>query len=252
MTRNRFLYFTAAVVMTAAIPALAADEALPKAETILDRYVEVTGGKAAYEKHKSETATMSMEFVGKGIKGTGTRVADTSNNSFESMELENIGKVDAGVVNGVAWETNPMTGPRILDGPEKADRMRDSRFNAPIYWRELWKTTETTGVETVNGEECYKVILTPASGKTTTNFYSKKTGLLVKQARVVVSQMGELPVEIFAKNYKDFDGVLMPTQVSQQMMGNEILITAGNVKFNVPVAKDRYEPPAEIKKLIAK
>ena len=31
----------------------AQDEPLPKAETILDRYVEVTGGKAAYEKRKN-------------------------------------------------------------------------------------------------------------------------------------------------------------------------------------------------------
>jgi len=48
----------------------AADEPLPKAETILDRSIEVTGGKAAYEKRKTEITTGTFEFSGKGVKGT--------------------------------------------------------------------------------------------------------------------------------------------------------------------------------------
>ena len=45
----------------------AADDPLPKAETLIDHYVEVTGGRAAYEKRTSETATGTVEFAAQGL-----------------------------------------------------------------------------------------------------------------------------------------------------------------------------------------
>jgi hypothetical protein len=45
---------------------LSAADALPTGEAILDKYIEVTGGKAAYEKKISEVSTGVMEFTGKG------------------------------------------------------------------------------------------------------------------------------------------------------------------------------------------
>jgi len=252
MKRNRFLRITLATAIAASFSLFAADEALPKPETIIDKYIEVTGGRKAYEKHKTEQATMSMEFVGKGIKGAGTRYADANNNVIESITLEGVGKIDQGIFNGVVWETNPMTGPRVVTGSEKADRLRDSRFNGLLYWRELWKSAETTGVENVEGEDCYKVVMTPAAGQPETNFYSKKSGLLIKRARVVTTPMGEIPVEVFTKDYKEFDTLMVPTRVLQKMMGNEIAVTADAVKFDVEIPAGTFEPPAEIKKLLAK
>ena len=47
--------------------AFAAAQPLPKAETILDRYSEVTGGKAAYQKHTHETHDGNHLLSGAGI-----------------------------------------------------------------------------------------------------------------------------------------------------------------------------------------
>ena len=59
------------------VAAYAADEPLPKAETILDRHVEVTGGKAAYQKRKSEIATGTLKFAAQGFsnKEAATKLA---------------------------------------------------------------------------------------------------------------------------------------------------------------------------------
>ncbi len=253
MKRTRFFQiFAAGLFAVAALPVLAADEELPKAEKVIDRFIEATGGRKAYEKHHSEVASLTMEFPGKGIKATGIRYTDTSNNSLETFTIEGIGKVDSGVQNGVAWESNVITGARVMTGSEKADRLRAANFNAPLHWRELWKSAETTALETVDGEECYLVVMTAAEGKPETNYYSKVTGLLVKQKRVVASPMGELPIEILAKDYREFDGIKMPTKLTQIAAGNEIQITVDNVKYNTLISADRYEPPADIKKLLAK
>src|SRR4051812_13436588 len=49
--------------------ALCAADDLPKAETILDKYVEVTGGKAAYAKIHSDISNGTMAFGAMGITG---------------------------------------------------------------------------------------------------------------------------------------------------------------------------------------
>ena len=40
-----------------------------ESEALMDRYIEVTGGKAAYEKRTSEITTGTMEFAAQGLKG---------------------------------------------------------------------------------------------------------------------------------------------------------------------------------------
>ena len=247
MIRNCFF-----ISMLAAGFMFAADEALPKADTILDRYVDVTGGKKAYEKHLTEMETMTMEVMGKGLKGSGSRYADSNGNVVESMTMEGVGQIQSGVTNGVAWETNPIVGPRLRDGPEKADSLRDSQFNAPLHWHDMYKSVQTDGMADVNGEACYKVIATPMEGKPETDYFSKKTGLLIKKDKVVSSQMGEMKVEAFISDYKKFDGVLVPTHVTQKVMGSQIEVIADSVQFNVEIPKDKFDPPAEVKKLMVK
>ena len=227
-----------------------ADDALPKAETILDHYIEVTGGKAAYAKRKTEIATGTIEFAAQGLKGSITRYSAEPDKSYAVIELEGIGKMESGSVNGIAWDKNPMTGPRVKSGEEKSQGMREAVFNAQLNWRKVFAKAETTGVETVDGDECYKVLLTPTEGKPETAYYSKKSGLEVKHSTVAVSPMGEVPVEAVVSGYKDFGGVLVPTKQIQKAAGQEFVITIENIKVNEELPADRFDPPAEIKALI--
>src|SRR5882757_7574647 len=108
-----------AIAFLLALPAVwAADQALPKAETILDRYVEVTGGKAAYEKHTRDTMTGTISFPAQGLSGKLTRYAMAPDKEYSVVELGPIGKIESGFSNGVAWEKSAILGPRIKSGEE--------------------------------------------------------------------------------------------------------------------------------------
>src|SRR5579863_1905064 len=154
----------AVMVLAWVLPVSAADEALPAAATVLDRFVEVTGGKAAYEKHKTEIQTGKLEFTALGLKGSLTAYSAEPDRHYSSLDLEGLGKIEMGVTGGVAWENNSISGPRIKSGEEKVQAVRDARINAPYHWRELYSKAETTGAENIDGEDCFKVSLTPAEG----------------------------------------------------------------------------------------
>jgi hypothetical protein len=248
MTRR---YLVAALVGIASF-AFAQTEPLPKAETILDRYVEVTGGKAAYEKRKNQIETGTIELKAQGLKGTLLRYAADPAEAYSIVEIEGVGKIEDGLDKGVAWDKNPMLGPKIKTGQEKAQYVREAAFNSPIHWRELNSKVETVGTETVDGELTYKVVLTPSEAPAETMYFQKKSGLAVKTVATVVSAMGEAPVEMFASDYKTLGGILVPTKITQKLAGQEIIITLSDVKTNQPIPADRFDPPAEIKALLSK
>ncbi len=248
MTR-RLILFT---IPLFSLRLFAADDALPKAETILDRFVEVTGGKAAYEKRKTEISTGTFEVPAANIKGPMTRYSAAPDKSYISIELDGVGKIEQGTNGGVAWSKDVMQGARIKSGDEKAQSLREGLFNSPLQWRKMFSKVETAGVETIDGEECYKVLMTPAEGKPETTYYQKKSGLAVKTTGIASSQMGEIEFEAVVSEYKPFDGVLMPTKVIQKAAGQEFTMTIETVKTNPEIPADRFELPADIKTLVDK
>ncbi len=248
MTRR---YLVAALLGLTSV-AFAQTEALPKAETILDRYVEVTGGKAAYEKRKNEIATGTIELTAQGLKGNVTRYSAEPGEAYSTVEIEGVGRIEDGLHNGVAWDKNPMLGPSLKSGTAKAQAVRESTFNSPLHWRDLNSKVETVGTETIDGELCYKVILTPTEAPAETMYFQKKSGLAVKTVAKIVSPMGEAPVEMVATDYKTMGGILAPTKITQKVAGQEIVITIQDAKSNQTIPADRFEPPAEIKALLSK
>jgi hypothetical protein len=227
-------------------------DALPKAETILDHYLEVTGGKSAYEKRKNEIITGTLEVKAQGLKGSIKRYSAEPAQEYSVIEIEGVGKIEAGMNNGVAWEKSMIMGSRIKSGEEKAQAVREGTFNASLHWRDQYPTVETIGTETIDGELCYKVLMTPKEGKPETMYFQKKSGLAVKTTTVAVTQMGEVPSEVVILEYKSFGGVTVPAKIAQKAGGMEMILTFDDVKTNQPMPPDRFEPPAEVKALINK
>jgi hypothetical protein len=248
MTRR--LVLLAAIV--SARVALAADDAFPEAEKILDRYVEVTGGKEAYAKHKSEIETGTLEYPAQGLKAKITRYAAEPDHYLASVEITGIGKMDTGVTDGVAWDNSLVLGARIKSADEKALALREATFNATLQWRKLFPKVETTGLETVDGEACYRVLLTPAEGRAETRFFSRESGLLLKATTVAVTQMGEVPVEMWFSGYKEFNGVRTPSVITQKAAGQEFTITIESVRVNEEIPAGRFAFPPEIRTILDK
>jgi len=230
---------------------IAADE-LPKAETILDKYVEVTGGKAAYQKIHSEIQTGTLEITAMGIKGKATAWRAEPNKTYTEIELEGIGKMQDGTDGTVAWSLSAMQGPHVKEGAEKSMAMIQSKFQSEVNWRDLYKKVETTGLETVDGKECYKVVMTPSEGKPITQYFDKQSNLMVKMSMTTQSPMGEIDVESFASDYRKEGDILMPHKMRQSAAGQEFTMTVESVQYNPEMPKNRFDLPDEIKALVNK
>lgn len=240
------------IALTAALGIATAADTLPKADTILDKYIEVTGGKAAYAKLHSETTTGVMDFPAMGMKGKMTAYHVEPDRSFVEIEMPGVGKLQEGTNGDVAWANSAMQGPHVKEGDEKNDAMQQATFNADLRWRDLYPKVETVGLEDVDGKPCYKLVLTPKSGNPVTKWYSKDTGLLVKIKVKAKSPMGEIESESVVSDYRKEGDILMPHKLVSHAASLEMAMTVESVQYNAEIPKDKFELPDEIKALLKK
>jgi hypothetical protein len=218
---------------------------LPTTDTILNQYVEATGGKSAYEKLKTRVSTGTIEIPAANIKGTIKLTQSAPNNAFLFFELGPAGETRRGTDGKTAWEISTLLGERDLDGDEKASFIRETNFYKELLWKDLYSKVECVGIEDVEGKPAYKLVLTPKSGKPITEFYDKTTHLIVKQTSTSATPNGEITVDSLPSDFKKVDGVLIPFTVTQKVLTQEIVMKMTDVKHNVDLPADAFQRPGK-------
>ena len=227
----------------------AADEELPTGTEIIERSIEVSGGKEAFAKLNNRVVEGTMEIKGLGIKGKLVTYQARPNKTYTKIEIQGVGIIEQGTDGKVVWELNVMTGPRIKQGEEKAALLLLLQFDDTAF-AELYEKIECAGTEEVQGEVCYKVVCTPKDAAPITTYYSKETGRDVKSVLTFPHQMGKIEVEIASSDYKEVDGVMLPHHSVEKVMHLETHVTITGCKHNVELPKDRFDLPPEIKTLL--
>jgi hypothetical protein len=193
-----------------------------------------------------------VEFPALGIKGSVTRYAAQPDKYYYIVDIAAIGKMETGVNGSIAWENSAILGPRLKSGGELAEALREGNMNATVNWRKLYPKVENQGIESIDGEECFKVVMTPVEGQPVIGYYQKKSGLQVKLTTVSTTQMGDIPVEMIASDYKNFGGILEPSKVIQKAGPQEFTMTLERVEVNPAIPPQTFALPDEVRKLVEK
>jgi hypothetical protein len=224
----------------------------PSADAILNRFVEATGGRAALEKIHNQVQHGTVEISAMGLKGNITIYEAEPNKNLSIIDIQGVGKIEQGSDGAVAWENNPLQGPRVKQGLELTDALRDGTFNAILNPQKLYSKIETAGSETVEGHDCYKVVLTPSEGNPTTEYYDKQTGLRIKTSATRSTSMGDVTADVLYDDYRKEGDVVMPHKLKQHAAQVEAEITVEKVETNVELPKDVFDLPPDVQALVKK
>ena len=129
------------VMLTPGAVAAGAADDLPKAETILDKYVDATGGAAAYDGHHNEIITGTMEMASAHLKGKLTSYHAAPVKMYMEIDMEGVGKMQDGTDGTVAWSLSAVQGPHLKDGDEKAMALRTARFASGLSANDFLRRT---------------------------------------------------------------------------------------------------------------
>lgn len=217
-------------------------------QAVLERFnkaVDPQGRAGSVEGMKS-TVEMSIPQMGMNI--TVNAVARRPNMILVVTEIPGMGTARQGYDGTTAWAVDPMQGPRILQGPEAAALTEGSNFNNITRSADLFSAMEMAGTSAASGEAATCVKFTWKSGRESTDCFSDANGLLVSSRTKQMSQMGEVEVELFSKDYRAVNGLMIPHRIESNMMGMQMVMTTTSVELG-PQPAALFELPAEIKAL---
>ena len=211
-----------ATVLVLAPAAAFAQLTLPDARAVLKRYGEAVGAAklvAAPGYHLKGT----YEIPSAGLNGTFESFTNKAGRTANVINITSIGTILAGSDSVFAWTLDPIQGPRILEGKEFLQHREQEDVRAmgrePSFVLEAKSVVRTV----LEGETCIKLELKWKSGRTSTECFSEKTGLLVQVESVETTSMGDVPVTRIYAEYKTFSGVTVPTKVIERTQGLEAI-----------------------------
>ncbi len=222
---------------------------------VLARYTQVTGGTENYKSIKSLLQEGELSIPAAGIQGTMTFKLSGDDKFVTVAEIPSAGMREAsGILGETGWSDSPTTGTRLVEGKE-LDQLKgglDMRqyYEPEAFYDEILLIEEP---EEVDGDECYVVRMTRASGEVSYGYFSKESGLKVKSKTKAETPAGAMDIEAFFSDYKEFSGVLHATKMVQKLPnGMEIVITFTKIEPNVEFPEDTFDLPESVKKLVEK
>jgi hypothetical protein len=247
--RSRAILGSAAVMTALLAQAVAAQEAPPPAEQVIERYVQAIGGRDRVLGAGSTHTTGTLEIPAAGMTGTIEMKVAGPQAMVTRVSITGFGEQNIGVLDGVAWSIDPMQGPRLMEGRELAAILETSHPGVALRDAEHFSSRESIGFSEYNGQRCVEVRFVYNSGREATDCFSVESGLLIGTRTRMESAMGSMETTQEMREHKEFAGITSATHVIQYVSGIEQHTRLATIEYGT-VERSAIEMPAQIKALL--
>jgi hypothetical protein len=239
--------------LTIALSPLAAsakDKPLPEARKLMDAYVKALGGSKAIANNSDGTVKGTVEIVEAGIKGD-MLMHQRGGDMVMSVTFPNFGETRMGIIGGNSWSIDPQSGPRLLQGRERAqlEQQNDDKFTARD--KSLIASAATTAMSDSEGRACYRVEIEWKSGEKTADCYGVDGGLLLYTESTTSTPMGEIKQVSHMSDYKTIGGMNIAHSAKIKIAGMTQAFTMQSYE-NAKPGDDAFALPPSIDALIKK
>jgi len=228
-----------------------ASEKLPSAKEVRDRFVKELGGKEAIQKHESYTLTGRLEVPAAGVSGDITAYAMRPDRQFARITIPGYGEITSGYDGAVAWRMDPSTGPMVLTGRMLEQALREADMDSQLKPESEFASVEVVEKTTFEGQDAYKLKYVTKTGETFFEYYSVASGLQIGGEYDAETPMGVMKVVTTMKEYKEFEGMRMPTHVEATQGPMKQIVKVGSVSTS-KVDPAVFALPPQIKALVEK
>jgi hypothetical protein len=223
----------------------AADNALT-VDSILDKFIEASGGKGAMEKIKSRIIKGDIDMM--GATSEWTAFAKPPNKQLSEFNNPSFGAVADGFDGTVAWSKN-QAGIRVKEGEELAKTKRDADFYRYLNLKKLYPDLAYKGTEKMGDEEVRVLESRPSASSKERFSFSAKTGLLIRQESEFEGAQGKLSLSVRSDDFRTVEGIKYPHSLKFKLIiGDqefEFAIKIKEVKHNAAIEDARFAKPTE-------
>lgn len=228
-------------------PATIAQDA-PTVDSVLEKYVKASGGKAALEKISSRTIKGKLENQMIPVGAEWRFYAKAPDKQLVQVEIPGFGTSEDGFDGQAAWAKNP-TGLRAKTGDELAKAKRDSQFLRELHFKSIFPNLVCKGTEKVEGVDANVLEFKAPGDSKETFFFGKNSGLLLRQDSEFSTSQGKVVSKAVFSDYRLVDAINFPHAIngSLNMAGQELAFTLKitEVQHNTKLEDSKFSKPTE-------
>ncbi len=245
---------------------------LPSAESILDKYIQASGGAQRLAGLTSLIGKgTSVGFGGFGGGGAVELIAKAPDKRATIIVFKK--EIDRGdeirAYDGrIGWVRTPLNvvgefqlGGGDLDGarvdaqlsfPGQIKRiLTNLKSGPPTTITDLPAPSSQASLQqdvTLGQNHIVDVVQgTGPRGLIVTLYFDRQTGLLLRELRYGGSPIGRVPTQIEFADYRDVNGIKLPFRITYAWLGGRDSIVLNQITTNVPVDEAKFGKPAPLK-----
>lgn len=233
----------ASVVPIPEPPPAAKPADLPKASSVLDKYVQAEGGAEAMGKIGSHVQKGKLQ--GFGPEPVPVDVAAKSPDKRITTVHNPRGDNTTAVNGAQGWLGNTGRPARDMSAAESEAARLDAALLFPSDLRKVFKDFEVVAVEPIDGKDAVKVRGKNEGRPPTDLWFDVESGLVVRVMRYQETPLGRNPTQVDIADYRVEDGVKVPYRWTIARPSGRFTIQLDESK-NAPVddkAFEKAEPP---------
>lgn len=199
------------------------------ASSIVDKYLTAIGGKEEVKKINSLKMNFTMDMAGQQLQGYDIRMAPAKHAMAVKMgEM----KVMEMVFDGTKGYQSQMGQKKDFEEKDIKESLDDKAVIPQLHYISNDYGTTYLGTGKVGGEAAYKIKVTKPSGKVTVEYYSIKTGLLLREESTLTEGTEEYSQTFDFSNYKKVGNYMLPFTITQSIAGQEMEMNITDIKIN--------------------
>ncbi len=177
------------------------------AEKVIEKYIEAIGGRENINKIKDLQQIGSVSMMGRSVTIKSFREAP---DKFANITEMNGQVVQKQVYDGEKAKMTAMGQEREIQGEQLKNLRYEARMFKFLRYDELDVKLELQGIESVDGEEAYKIRVTNPAGQIHYDFYSVDTGLKIQTRKTRQTPQGKVTSIQKFSDYRVVKGVKFP------------------------------------------
>jgi hypothetical protein len=219
------------------------------ADEVWERALAAQGGREAMAKHRVMHIVGRLEIPAQGVAGELETWRRRPNFNRTRIAFGGLGTIESGFDGSVAWSMNPSTGPRVLEGDERATAEQDALWTDDPT---LVRARTLVGDTTFEGKPCVALRVVTKSGEERTSCYDPATGMPMGSTFRRRTGGMDVVITVMVSDFRDVDGMKLAFRTVQRVGPLEQVIVLERAEFDTTVPPAVLELPAEIRALISK
>ncbi|UZH56405.1 insulinase family protein [Salinimicrobium tongyeongense] len=200
------------------------------AAKVFDKYIQAIGGKDAVNDIESVYMIAQAEIQGQKMD-LETKVTSSGKASTVISMGGNV--MQKQIFNGATGFVAAQ-GQKI---PYTEEQITAAKAEAHPFPELIAENATLEGIEDVDGQEAYAVKM----DETTTNYYSKDSGLKLKQVKTMTQGPQTMTIPITYSDYREVEGVKFPFGLSQSMGAMNLNFEISEIMVNENVTDADFE-----------